>query len=254
MSILNFLRSLFSAKTKEPINLSNYPKTNVDYGTLSFDQGQILDQIIAAIWQGKEEITIPKISQEDFDVIAIHLSLYFGNRDSGLNTIQKTRNADPTLSSVVLSLDKCEKACQDKVKLDQLVDRLLSSVKEGTIQDKLKQISKIIANESKYAYGSSNPLNLSKGAMCGAYSMLFYKMATRLGIKTYLCFGYANNGRTTGAHAWNAVECDGSLYFYDITFYDTSGRPSKFLHSVNSWEREYMLNNERILICQGGKE
>ena len=80
--------------------------------------------------------------------------------------------------------------------------------------------------------------------MCGAYSMLFYKMATRMGIKAFICYGEADNGFYKGYHAWNMVEIGKRTYFYDVTWYDTFPRMPKYIHSETSWGREYTLNKK----------
>jgi hypothetical protein len=78
--------------------------------------------------------------------------------------------------------------------------------------------------------------------MCGAYSMLFYKMATRIGVEAYICYGEADNGFYKGFHAWN--KADG--YYYDVTWYDTFPRQPKYLHSKTGWGRHYRVNDKGV--------
>lgn len=225
--MLHLILNLFRRK----ISLSDYP-VRKDYGTLNAWQRNAFDSILSACESGRDTAEISVMTQAEFDSVVSHIGLHFGSDDICKNIALKRGNA----ASINLGLYKEAKA--HKAELDARVDKALASMYEGTNADKLAQICKWIANHARYEYGTNNPLDLlDEGGMCGAYSMLFYKMATRLDIKAYICYGEADNGKQKGFHAWNMA--DG--YFYDVTFYDGNRNP-KYIRSKTAWGREYTLN------------
>lgn len=234
--IIKIFQSLLNLLKKEKINLANY-KTNTDYGILSLPQREAFDSILHACKEGKTSVVIPSLSQKEFDEVIANFSLYFGNADISRNIATKRQN------TAIIYLDTYNQAVAHKAELDSWVDGAIASLNEGTTKNKLKQIMRCIAKNSRYKVPSSNPLDLLKdGAMCGAYAMLFYKMASRIGVKAFICIGEADNGRYKGAHAWNMVEVEGKNFFYDPTWYDSPFRNNKYIHNSTSWNREYVLN------------
>lgn len=242
--LLNFILSLFRSATSTPsglksgkLALSNYPIPPIDYGTLNLDQEIAMRSIITA-GPSEQTVHIPEMTQEQFDAVVTHIGMHFGNQDLCKNIALKRGN------TAVIDLDIYRQSVTNKAELDRKVTDALATLNEGTIESKLEQAAKYIANNVKYKNGTNNPLDLlNDGGMCGAYSMLFYKMATRLGADAYICYGYASNGVYSGAHAWNMIKIAGKEYFYDITFYD-SGRLKKYLHDSTGWNRTYRLNDQ----------
>lgn len=234
--IIEILYGLLNLLKKNKINLANY-KTSIDYGILSLPQREAFDNILCACKERKTSTIIPTLSQKEFDGVIANFSLYFGNADISKNLAIMRQN------TAIIYLDVYDQAVAHKSELDSWVDGAIASLSEGTVEDKLKQIMQCIAKNSKYKVPSSNPLDLLKdGAICGAYAMLFYKMASRIGIKTFICIGEADNGSYKGAHAWNMVKINEQNFFYDPTWYDSSSRNNKYVHSSTAWDREYVLN------------
>jgi transglutaminase/protease-like cytokinesis protein 3 len=233
--MLELLLKILALFRRKKINLADYP-IRMDYGTLNSEQMKAMDNILMACEVGGAGAEIPVLTQKEFDEVVTHIGMHFGDEGICKNIALKRQNA-----AVVNPLLYIQ-AKEHKAELDAWVDDALSHLYEGTTEYKLKQIAKCIANHAKYKCPSNNPLDLlDKGAMCGAYSMLFYKMATRIGVQTYICNGEADNGKVKGAHAWNMVEIDGKNYWYDITWYDGNRNP-KYIHSETPWGREYKLN------------
>lgn len=228
--MLNFILGLFRPK----IDPSNY-RIHKDYGTMNAAQRNAFDNILAACKNGEDTADCAKLTQAEFDSVVCHIGLHFGNDDLCKNIALKRQD------KAVVNLAIYEQAKAHKAELDAMVDKALASMREGTNADKLAQVCKWIANNGSYKYGTNNPLDLlNGGGMCGAYSMLFYKMAARLDIPAFICYGEADNGTQTGFHAWNMA--DG--FFYDVTFYDSSKRSAKYLRSKTAWGRSYKLNEK----------
>lgn len=233
--LLKILSLFLSSFKRKKINLADYP-IEMDYGMLSSEQAVAMDNILMACEVGGAGAEIPVLTQTEFDEVVTHIGMHFGDEGICKNIALKRQNA------AVVNLTLYAQAKAHKAELDAWIDNALSKLNEGTTEYKLEQIAKYIANHAKYKCPSNNPLDLlDEGGMCGAYSMLFYKMATRIGVQTYICNGEADNGKVKGAHAWNMVEIEGKNYWYDITWYDGNRNP-KYIHSETPWGREYKLN------------
>lgn len=240
------LKFLWTLLGRRKIDLADYPKPGIDYGTLNGWQKMAMDNILAACAAGEDGADIPALSQAEFDGVVTYIGMYFGNDDLCKNIALKRQG------TAVINLAIYEQAKAHKAELDTRIDAALSTLNEGTNVSKLKQIAKYIAANGKYNAGSNDPLALlNGGGMCGAYAMLFYKMATRLGLQAYICYGYASNGSFTGAHAWNMAELPEGVRYYDITFYDGAVRSSKWLGSPDGWGRHYSLNDKSGLQKRG---
>lgn len=242
MKLLKFFLSLFlSSSKRKKIDLSGY-EDRMDYGILSGKQRIAMDNILMACELGGAGAEIPALTQEEFDQVVAQIGLHFGNDEICKNIALKRGN------SAAINLSIYAQAKAHKAKLDKWVEAALSQLNEGTTEEKLNQIAKCIADHAKYESGTNNPLSLLEdGAMCGAYSMLFYKMATRIGVEAYICYGEADNGFYKGFHAWN--KADG--YYYDVTWYDAFPRQPKYLHSKTAWGRVCSVNDKSALRKRG---
>lgn len=218
---------IFTAAVILCIVLTATPKTapalygTNDRGTMTLAEYSTFLDILDAVEDGKD--TVPYHVPVDHYSILSHLGLYYGKMDE-LETLIAWTN-----SKIILRLDQFQKFREHKIFMDAIVDEALSHIRDGSDRYMLWQVSRYIAKHLTYVEGE---------VMCGEYAILFYKMATRLGIPAYICFGYVGDGY----HAWNMVELDGKEYHYDLTWYDTVVRFPGFLHA-SGWGRTYKLNN-----------
>lgn len=239
MGLITYILRLFGLAK---LDLAAYPKPGVDYGVLNALQRNAMDNILMACELGGAGAEIPALTQGEFDDVVAQIGLHFGNNDLCKNIALKRQDA------AAVNLQIYSQAKAHKAQLDRLVDDALKGMRPGSPERLLRQIADYIADHAKYGYGSNDPLALLvSGGMCGAYAMLFYKMARRIGVQAYICYGYASNGTYTGAHAWNKVELEGGARYYDITFYDSGCRSGKWLGSADGWGREYSLNVKSAL-------
>ena len=234
MKLMEWIMGLLG---RRKIDLAAYPKPGVDYGTLSGWQKIAMDNILEACRLGGAGVDIPQLSQGEFDTVVTHIGLHFGSEEICKNIALKRG------SRAAINLEIYRQAAAHKERLDRQVEAALGQLYEGSTEYKLRQVADWIADRARYAAGTNDPLALlGDGAMCGAYAMLFYKMATRLGVEAYICYGQASNGLYKGAHAWN--KADG--HFYDVTWYDTRPRQPKYLRSKTGWGRQYRLNDKSV--------
>ena len=224
--------STMSAYYQMPnIDIKDYPVT-LDMGTMTPAEQKAFHDILMAAENGESMVPYePGISMEK---ILTHLELYYGTEKDFWQLFCWTT------THIILRLDVFESCEQRKVTVDARVDELLATLKEGSDQFKLFQISAYLAERIVYTDGARESVEgLNGNGVCSTYAMLFYKAASRLGIQTYLCYGYAGGG----AHAWNMVVLDGEEYFYDVTWFDNEVYDFRYLHSPTSWDRDFVLNN-----------
>lgn len=217
------------------INLNDYPTNTYDYGTLTQYEQIVFDKILLSAKVGRD--TVEYKEEINRHRILTHLGLYYGS----METINETIGWGD--GYMELHLDKFEELESNKIIIETRVDEALKNIKEGSDRYKLRQIAKYLANRIKYTDGVRETIDgLNGEGVCVTYSMLFYKMVTRLGIQCYICSGYIPI--FDEHHAWNMVELDGVKYFYDINGFDNEYVYNYiYLYNKNSWGRKYELNN-----------
>ena len=91
-------------------------------------------------------------------------------------------------------------------------------------KEAVKAINKWICNKISYSESNSDAATAIKTGKgnCAAYAMLFEGMCTNAGIQNRYHSGFANNGSFVGAHAWNSVYLDGTWYYVDVCWNDTT--------------------------------
>ena len=215
----------------ERIDIDEYQKT-IDHGDMTSTQCYVFDNILCAADNEIDRIDIPPIEKDDKYKILTQLGLYYGNMD-GVNKLVSWSD-----EYAVLNLQLFEEFEEKRIVIDSRIDEALCTLYEGSESFKLLQISNYIATRIDYTKGVYGVIEALNGeGVCNQYSIIFYKMASRLGIKTFICYGHVNDGY----HAWNMVELNGERYFYDITFYDKLG--CKYIRNKSCWGRAYLLNN-----------
>ena len=210
------------------IDLAEY-ETSTDYGSLNVEQIMVMDTILMC--SASEATTIEhSLSADEFDEVIDHIGLYFGTNLAHINVALWRHGYAEVNPKLLRSLES------DKAILDAKIDNAVSKMYEGSDRFKLRQISDYIAKSVKYSCSIDDiePLSgLSGKGSCMTYSMLFYKMATRVGIQADICYGDANGK----PHAWNMAIIDGEKYFYDVTWYDNVVPDLRYIYSKTEWGR-----------------
>lgn len=224
--------STISAYYKMPnIDLKNYSVAQ-DKGTMTEIEYETFLNILAAA--AKNESTVPYESDVSMEKILTHLELYYGTEKDFYKLFGWTD------THIILDLEVFEACAQSKALVEARVDEMLLTLKEGSDEFKLFQIAAYLAERIVYTDGARESIEgLNGNGVCSTYALLFYKAASRLGIQTYVCYGYTSGG----SHAWNMVELEEKQYFYDITWFDAKTYNFQYLHNLTSWDREFTLNN-----------
>ena len=213
------------------ISITDYPETT-DMGTMTPEEQKLFLDILDAVKNGKDRL--PYSENVNLYRILTHLGMYYGSEE------RMHRLFAWTETEIILRLDVFAQHEQNKVVIDARVEELLSTLKEGSDRFKLFQIAAYLAERIVYDVEFREPVDgLNGNGVCATYAMLFYKAASRLGIKTYICYGYAGDGY----HEWNMVELDGKTYFYDVTWFDSEVYDFSYLHSHTSWDRDFAVND-----------
>lgn len=195
----------------QPVNPAEYPE-QIDYGTMTDAEQDAFHGILSAAAEGEAVVRC------DWDVnhdrIKTHLGLYFGTV-KGVGRLYTVVNGN-----IHLNLNAFPAFEQKRTEVNEMVDEALPYIREGADRYKLWQISRYIADNYSY----------TDDFVCADYAILFYKIASRLGIECYLCFG--------DYHVWNYA----GGRFYDVTHFDSTGE-LKYIGSKNAWGRQYAKND-----------
>lgn len=214
----------------ERVELKNYPLT-IDYGTLTKEEIIVFNDILGAV---ENDVSSVQYNGEiNKYKILTHLGLYYGSMENVCSLF------DWTETEIYLNLDAFQQHEDTKIVIDARVDEAVANIIEGSERFKLWQICNYISERITYTDGVRETVDgLNGKGVCCSYAMLFYKMATRLGVQTYICYGFAGE-----YHAWNMVILNGECFYYDITWYDKILPDVRYLHSPDSWDREVTLND-----------
>lgn len=214
------------------LDLADYPVTQ-DRGVLSGKQLEIFQRILAAADSGVGTIECPDLTQDEQREIVTQLGLYYGSMEGVPGLVAWDGG------TAALNLPLFGRFAAQKTVIDARIDEAAATLREGSDRYKLWQIANYLARRIEYTDGVRDTLDgLNGHGVCATYAMLFYKMATRLGIQTYICYGDADGEY----HCWNMVVLDGERYYYDVTWYDNTVHDIRYLHSASGWGREAVLN------------
>lgn len=206
-----------------------------DTGVLTELQLEVFHGILDAAEAGTETVSIPPMTGEEQQEIATHLGLYFGSMEGVFDLVSWGTD------TATLNLELFRQFSEQKAVIEARVDEALSNIYEGSDRFKLWQICQYLANRIDYTDGVRDTIDgLNGQGVCCTYAMLFYKMATRIGIQTYICYGYAGDSY----HAWNMVELGGERFYYDPTWYDNIVSDFRYVHSDTPWGRELTINRK----------
>ena len=201
-------------------------------GVLSPAEQGALEDILRAAEAG--EAVIPADPEADLHKLLTHLGLHFGTMENVWHLLWEHNGL------YYLDLRVFERFERTRIAVEAKVEEALMHIQEGSDRYKLRQIARYLANRITYTNGVRETLDGFNGnGVCATYAMLFYKMASRLGIECYICYGYAGGGY----HAWNMVVLDGEVFYYDITWFDAMLPDYRYLYSPDNWGREETLND-----------
>ena len=125
-----------------------------------------------------------------------------------------------------------------KADIDKIIQSLNITDKMSERQ-KVEKVTKWVTDNITFEEGTSKGTALdyvlaNKKGVCYHYTILEYTILKELGIETYYIEGFANNGTTTGAHAWLNIYVDNNWYAVDPTW------------AKENWNNNFLKNVKNV--------
>lgn len=125
--------------------------------------------------------------------------------------------------------EEIKEVARQKAALDAKVKQIISNIPSSvdTDYEKSVYVYDLVVGMAEYvktehdqtAYGA-----LVEGkCVCAGYAAAYMLLMRELGVKTWMVYGIANNGRETEAHAWNVSWINGDCVYTDPTWGDLDG-------------------------------
>lgn len=224
------------------IDVTSYNKIN-SYEPLNEKEQTLFNEIIKRYDTGNfERLYLEDVTLVNYYNIENKAAIYFGDytnlgRFCDFNVSKTTTSTE---SYIIFRPDDYNKLKVRKEYIDSKIEEELAKMQEGSEIQKLNQIANFLVNDFSYNLDQSNvyELFLQRSGNCNAYSLAFKMFAERLGIKCDFLTGYVNDNY----HAWNRVYLlDGSIRYYDISFYKSRGSIS-YINQENSLHKVKYVN------------
>lgn len=231
------ISNIVISAVKPFVNPAAYPVAE-DTGVLTEQQLEVFHGVLDAAEVGTETVSVQPLTQREQREITTHLGLYFGSMEGVFDLVSWGTD------TATLNLELFRQFTAQKSVIDARVDEAVAHLYEGSDRFKLWQICQYLANRIDYTDGVRDTIDgLNGQGVCCTYAMLFYKMATRIGIQTYICYGFTDDSPDS-YHSWNMVVLDGKQYFYDPTWYDNIVSDFRYVHSETPWGRAFTINRK----------
>lgn len=193
------------------------------YSCLNDDEKVIYDQVLDAILNYKEEITLATLDKEVLNkayyaVMADYGGLFwvsgykYNTFTSGSDVVGLTFNPNFTMT------DEERHNIQDKI--DVVVEDWLSGIAtDASDYEKSKFVYETLIDNVEYDTASDDNQNIisvfiNRSTVCQGYADAVSYLLTELGIQSTVVTGTAGGG----AHAWNLIRLDGAYYYMDATW------------------------------------
>lgn len=213
--------------------LSDKINKNIDINTVSNYKNEsifIINEIEnilnkeSSSYRNKIEIYITNaVNEEVYTEIQSYFYLKYGFMyNDGMILFKKGNIVDFIVLEI--NIKEINQIKEKMVIVDEIINKM-DNIEGQTDEEKLKNISDIVAGEIQYTEGYRDLYNalLNHKGVCNSYAMLMKKICEKNGYKCDLCFGYVDNIVKDSYHVWNRVTLsDGKYRYFDITGYDTT--------------------------------
>ena len=217
----------------EPVVVESVSFDRYAYQQLSSDEQVVYDQVLNCIENYTERITL---TTTDKDVLANAYEAVMADY-GGLFWINGYQYNTYTKNDSIVGLEfepKYTMSQEQKdifqIKVDAVADEWLAGISDSATDfDKALYVFETLINNVDYNTDSAENQNilsvfLYQSTVCQGYADAAWYLLDRLGIKSTIITGTANNE----SHAWNLVFLDGAYYYMDVTWGN-----SKYLDSNN---------------------
>lgn len=228
-----------------------------DYSIYNESEADIVRTVLEKIKENKDNLDLheenidfaQEITYQSYCKVSSFFYVYYGQKQAVDEVFDFVRSSGVDengnrLCYLKIRYDDIRRYEKDLADVKYKVDTILCSLEDGSEEYILKQISEYLRKHITYTNGKSSLQDalLSGQSVCNGYALAFNMLANRAGIRSDLCIGTSSNGEY---HAWNRVTLsDGSQYFYDITWYDSSNGPdNRYIHSKSNFHGSYLIND-----------
>lgn len=145
-----------------------------------------------------------------------------------LNTLPVSKSTKDSISNSLIIIDNIYNMLNDSSLSDEdKIKSITSYIISNYYYNEEVSNSEDIDNEIALSYNEKPITSLSRedGIICVNYACLFQALANRFGLESYEI--------SNDIHAWNCVNLDNDLYYYDLTFLDSYNNV-EVLNSLNS--------------------
>ncbi len=196
---------------------------NFVYESLSQEERQVYDEMLSAILNHQEKITLSCTDTEvmrkvytavcsDYGGLFWVKGYVFTKYMQGEETVGLEFAPNYTMTM--------EERRQTQKQIDQVVEQWLGGISlTDTDYDKVKYIYDVLSTNTEYVEGAENSQNiisvfLNGQTVCQGYACAVQYLMKQLGIKCVIVSGTALGQ----AHAWNLFRMDGEYYYMDVTW------------------------------------
>ena len=192
------------------------------YESLSDEEKKIYDQMLDAVMNQEEEVTLSTSDgrhlEDIFNCIkADHGGLFWVE---SFRYTQYQRNGKTEVMSFAPNyiMTAKERASTQK-RIDRQVKKYLKGLADATDYEKVRTVYRRLIQKVDYNLQSENNQNiisvfLGKETVCQGYASAMQYLMDLLDIPCVIVTGMAKGG----PHAWNLVQMDGEWYYVDVTW------------------------------------
>ncbi len=217
MELRQQMNALELPKEVETISTGRYA-----YETLSDEEKKIYDQMLDAVMNQEEEVTLSTSDGRRLEDIFNCVKADYGGLFwvESFRYTQYQRNGQTEVMSFApnYSMTETERAAMQK-KIDRQVKRYVKGLADATDYEKVRTIYRRLIQKVDYNLKAENNQNIisvfiGKETVCQGYASAMQYLMDRLDIPCIIVTGMAKGG----PHAWNLVQLDGEWYYVDVTW------------------------------------
>lgn len=217
------------------------PKYIKEYPDLSPREKKVMDNIYHIIDEKESHVFVDvNITNKEFlniiDAIDSTWLPFDGYAYQFMYSVNMKDNGN--ICYIVVQPPKLKKCYNKNMKCKAIAKKWAKQcVKKGmSTGQKRDAIGKYLAKKMSYSpniHSAAIALKKKRGA-CDVYSTLYNYMCKGVGIDSVRCC-------LSKYHEWNTMKIGKKRYYIDVTFYDTGGKESKYLHMTKLREKAHKL-------------
>ncbi len=206
-----------------PKDVESISRGKYAYESLSAENQKIYDQMLDAVMNHDEEVTLSTSEgrqlEDIFNCITADYGGLFWVESFRYTQYQRNGQTEMMSFSPNYTMTKEERSRAQK-KIDKKAKKYLKGIKQGASDyEKVRHIYRTLIEKVDYELESENNQNiisvfLERKTVCQGYASAMQYLLGKLDIPCVIVTGMAKGG----PHAWNLVQLDGEWYYVDVTW------------------------------------